>query len=820
MKKLSLFTSIIFSLVLVFDTKAQMCPKSTGTELIVNGDFEAGNTGFTTGYTYNGSSVGPGNYSVGTNPNTLNSYFYSMTDHTPGAGTRMLVVDVDGTVGKDAYATNVTVLPNTTYFFSAWFADINGTFENPPRLQFNINGVQVGSIVNVNPSGNSHAWTQFYVSWNSGAVSGPISIRIQNTRTETNGNDLALDDISFSTSCANIGNLETLGQSSVLPDTVYNCSVSFPYNLNPGLPGTYNLAWKKTAGTTLSTAATYNEPPTPADGTKLYLCYEYVAGCPRTDSVIFKTTPLSVSLGANKVMCAPVNITLNSGVSSPPVNVQWYKNGSPVATTANYTATDIGTYSVTVSRPGCGSASSSVGISTPTSTISGTGNYCSSANTANFTVTGSTQVKWYTTASGGTALNPSDVNPAISLAYSATNTTTLGCASGLYAEDVSSYPGTIIPVSSTATAPCAAINNYNGNSDILVEVNQSMAFTSVDFFQNAGWGNGTFTFSIFNNGPNSGPWCSACGMNKDGPTGAALYSVTSATMTAPASGSAIRTLAISYTLAPGRYWFRLSASGTAMGLFDCNRTYAASSNLWQTPFVDNTGNSVARVITALQGGNNQSSGALMNIKFQVGSANTCSRLFICAIDNCVAPVELLSFEARKGTGGNVITWKTASEINSDFFIVQRSVDGINFVDIGKVAAAGNSTSILSYSFLDAFYPQGVATVYYRLKQIDFDASAHYSAIKQVGNDGLSQELSLYPVPVKKGQNVTMDYVSALDESIIVEIFDNPGKVVSGGQFEVHAGANSIELETSSLASGLYHLRVKGDSSKITKFIVE
>lgn len=819
MKKLSLFIGIIFSLVLVFDTKAQMCPKAAGTELIVNGDFEAGNTGFTTGYSYNASTVGPGNYSIGTNPNTLNSYFYSMADHTPGAGTRMLVVDVDGTVGKDAYATTVNVLANTTYFFSAWFADINGTYENPPRLQFNINGIQVGSIVNVNPGGNSHAWTQFYVSWNSGAVSGPISIRIQNTRTETNGNDLALDDISFSTSCANIGNIETLGQSSVLPDTVYNCNVSFPYNLNPSLPGTYNLAWKKIPASTLSTAATYNEASAPADGTKLYLCYEFVPGCPRTDSVIFKNTPLAVSLGANKVMCAPVNITLNSGVQSPPVSVQWYKGGTAVATTPNYTATDIGTYSVTVSRTGCGSASSSVTITTPTSTISGTGNYCSSSNTADFTVTGSSLVKWYTTASGGTALNPSNTNPTISLAYSATNTTTPGCTSGLYAEDVSSYPGTIIPVTSTANAPCASINNFNGNSDILVEVNQTMQFTSVDFFQNAGWGNGTFTFSILNNGPNAGPWCGSCGMNKDGPTGSAIYSITSATMTQPASGSAIRTLAINYTLAPGRYWFRLSASGTAMGLFDCNRTYAASSNLWQTPFVDNTGNTVARVITALQGGNNQSSGALMNIKFQVGSANTCSRLFICAIDNCVAPVELLNFDARKGSNGNVVTWKTVSEQNSAYFIVQRSLDGINFVDIGKVAAAGNSTSILSYNFLDASYPQASGTIYYRLKQVDLDASSNYSEIKQVRSDGFS-EMNLYPVPVKRGQNVTMDYVSTLDETIIVEIFDNPGKVVSYGEFEVHTGSNSVELSTSSLATGLYHLRVKGDSNKITKFIVD
>jgi hypothetical protein len=811
----------ILPLVIVFfginsNSKAQMCPKMFGGELITNGGFESGNTGFTVGYTYQCCSMSPGTYSVGSNPNTLNSFYASMAAHT---GTNMLIVDVDATPNANAYATNVTVIANTTYFFSAWFADINGTYNNPPQLKFSINGVQVGTTVNVDPGANSHAWTQFFVSWNSGAAAGSIPISIQNTNTISNGNDLGLDDISFSTSCANITNLATLGQTSVLPDTVSMCNVAFPYSLDPGLPGSYGLKWKQVPATTLATTSTYSIPPTPTDGTKYYLCYEYIAGCPRTDSVIFKTLPLSVNLGAPIVMCAPVNVTLNSGVTNPPVNVQWSMNGTPVATTANYTATDIGTYSVNLSRAGCGSATSSVVISNPASTISGSGTYCLGTNTTSFTVTGSSLVNWYIDNVSNTVLSTATT---YTPAETATNTSIPGCVSGLYVADASSYPGTLIPASSVATAPCGSTSNYNGNSDLLVQINQPLTLSSVDYFQNSGWGNGTFTFSIYNNSAGAGPWCGGCspGGNYDGPTGAALYTVTTASLTAPASGSLQRTLPVTYTFAPGKYWFRLSASGTAIGTFTCNQPLVASSNYWQTPYIDNTGNNAARAISSnYNNGGGAGTGSLFNIQFQVGASNACSRLFICATSNCAAPVVMIGFDVKKSFNGNSLVWKTASEHNSAYYIVQRSTDGINFEDIGRVAAAGNSSTTVSYNYTDnASANSGM--IYYRLEQVDVDGTPHHSDIKSISNNGFFQNIHLYPVPVKKGQNASLEMISEANENILVEIYDNPGKVVSSGQYEVAEGTSTIELNTSILASGLYHLRITGSSSRTAKFVVE
>jgi hypothetical protein len=831
MNKLKLLTTIMVIIFFGFKVTAQICPVTPGVEKIVNGDFELGNTGFTNSFAYCAgtcpSAMNPDQYFVTTNPNNQNNgYFKSMTDHTPGAGTNMLVFDFNNLSQNDPiYTTTVNVTAGKVYFFSAWFANIaiNNTtacgscpggqyITNSPILKFKIAGVDQG-IVHVDSITNN--WNQYYTTWTAPSTTS-ITIDIVNLRGGTQSNDLALDDISFTDGCNKITNLNSLGQSSALIDTVKNCNISFPYVLDPALPGTYGYGWRNSAGTLLTAPATnttYTVPAAPADGTKYYLCYEYIAGCPRMDSVIFKVTPLTVELGAPKIMCAPVNIVLNSGVTSPPVTVQWYKNGSPIATTANYTATDIGTYAVDISRAGCGSASDNVVISSPTSTLSGSGTYCTATNTASFTVSGSASVKWYIDNVSTSVLSTSlTYTPA----QTATNTTTPGCTSGLYVEDASSFPGTLYP-----SAPCGSTSNTGGRAELMIEVNQTVVLNSFDFWHNAGWGaTGTFTFGIYNNNPTGGPWCGGCTPNGtyDG-VGSLIYTENTPSYTVGGSNT-LRTLNLTtpQTLTPGKYWLTIVGNGTPIGIFNCTPAVGTTQQ-WSSPVADNTGNNVIYARKALEGGNFQNSGGMMNIKFQAGVSNSCQRLFICATSNCVAPVELISFDVKKYSNGNSLVWKTASEQNSAYYIIQRSTDGVNFENIGKVAAAGNSNAVLSYNYIDSKAGSS-SVVYYRLEQVDLNGDKHYSEIRSIRNDEISQDINLYPTPVKRGQNVALDIIGQSDETITVEIFDNPGKVVSSGQFKITEGANTLELNTSSLASGLYHLRITGSSNRTTKFIVE
>ncbi|WP_299581035.1 PKD-like domain-containing protein [uncultured Sunxiuqinia sp.] len=179
--------------------------------LVVNGDFEAGNTGFTTGYGYAVDGAGQtelweeGLYAVGTNANNYHSNFYGK-DHTSGSSNFMIINGSTTTPVKTIWEQTVTVTPNTNYYFSAWGMNLNPS--SPARLRFEVNGIQVGTIADLNiapkPTSdaqvNQNNWVRFYSQplWNSGTNTKAV-IRIINLNTEPSGNDFGIDDISFGT---------------------------------------------------------------------------------------------------------------------------------------------------------------------------------------------------------------------------------------------------------------------------------------------------------------------------------------------------------------------------------------------------------------------------------------------------------------------------------------------------------------------------------------------------------------------------------------------------------------------------------------------
>lgn len=90
------------------------------------------------------------------------------------------------------------------------------------------------------------------------------------------------------------------------------------------------------------------------------------------------------------------------------------------------------------------------------------------------------------------------------------------------------------------------------------------------------------------------------------------------------------------------------------------------------------------------------------------------------------PIELLSFNAKEVSGKAIIEWSTATEINNDFFVIEKSLDGKHFERVGIVDGMGNSTTKKDYRFVDNFIDQGLT--YYRLKQVDYDGVFEYSNI--------------------------------------------------------------------------------------------
>ncbi len=168
-------------------------PHLSAQNLIVNGDFEAGNTGFSSGYTYDSDPPmrGQGHYAIGNNPKTWNSFWDAFPDHTPGSGQLMFIADGATTSNVTVWQQTVTVSSHTPYVFSYWAASCYS--QSPATLRTYINDVQVGDLTLPSQTGN---WQQFSVLWNSGSATS-ATIRLVNLNTRGVGNDFVLDDISM-----------------------------------------------------------------------------------------------------------------------------------------------------------------------------------------------------------------------------------------------------------------------------------------------------------------------------------------------------------------------------------------------------------------------------------------------------------------------------------------------------------------------------------------------------------------------------------------------------------------------------------------------
>lgn len=174
-----------------------------GQNLLTNGDFSSGNTGFTSGYTYatgssalsaGGEGSGEGNYAITTSPNNVHSGLANYGDHTTGSG-KMMVINGSGNASNIIWEENVTSLAvggvtGSTYTFSGWISSAIAT--SAATLQVTINGANVGSVITAPAAAG--VWQQFTVTWTRGAATS-ADIRLTDTNTAANGNDFALDDL-------------------------------------------------------------------------------------------------------------------------------------------------------------------------------------------------------------------------------------------------------------------------------------------------------------------------------------------------------------------------------------------------------------------------------------------------------------------------------------------------------------------------------------------------------------------------------------------------------------------------------------------------
>lgn len=185
---------LLINSVLIAQNPCDITCIPNGVELVVNGNFELGNTGFFSSYSYlQGPApvLNEGFYTVIDNPNNIHSGFQACADHTSGSGQQMVL---NGATQSNVslWCQTITIQPNTDYNFSTWVQSMNN--QNPAQLQFSINGINLGNVFS--PPALGCQWVQFFTVWNSGANT-TATICIVNQNTNAGGNDFALDDISF-----------------------------------------------------------------------------------------------------------------------------------------------------------------------------------------------------------------------------------------------------------------------------------------------------------------------------------------------------------------------------------------------------------------------------------------------------------------------------------------------------------------------------------------------------------------------------------------------------------------------------------------------
>ena len=203
----------------------------------------------------------------------------------------------------------------------------------------------------------------------------------------------------------------------------------------------------------------------------------------------------------------------------------------------------------------------------------------------------------------------------------------------------------------------------------------------------------------------------------------------------------------------------------------------------------NADNTNTGILTAIDKTATNNNATLVNFALTGSTSNFVPSVVI------PLPVNFSAFTATKSGSQALLQWQTAQEENSHDFSIERSTDGTNYVSIGDVPAAGNSTTARNYSFTDVAPANGLN--YYRLKETDLDNYSMYSAIRTlVFSSGNAQQLIWYSIG---GNNVEVDLQNGSNE--FYTLTDLNGQTLRKGQL------SSGKLYLSGLSASMYIVTV-------------
>ena len=166
------------------------------------------------------------------------------------------------------------------------------------------------------------------------------------------------------------------------------------------------------------------------------------------------------------------------------------------------------------------------------------------------------------------------------------------------------------------------------------------------------------------------------------------------------------------------------------------------------------------------------------------------------------PINFFSFTATANNKTIQINWHTSNEITTNHFIIQQSIDGSLFTEIGTVKAIGSGAN--GYSFTDAHPTNG--TNYYRLQSVEKDGESTFSKVVSCEWLVVSKQFTVFPNPAHGNVTINGNHIAS------VQVVDNIGRVVKTVLLK---DASNPTLSVGGLQAGVYHLRVQTTDGKVS-----
>lgn len=160
------------------------------------------------------------------------------------------------------------------------------------------------------------------------------------------------------------------------------------------------------------------------------------------------------------------------------------------------------------------------------------------------------------------------------------------------------------------------------------------------------------------------------------------------------------------------------------------------------------------------------------------------------------PVELVQFSGNVNSGKIELYWKTASELDNDYFQVEKSNNGKDFESIGLVEGNGSLSTAVNYSFLDPAPFKGIN--YYRLKQVDFNGDYEYSEIISIQSNQDEVMLNVFPNPFRSRLTINSN------EAGQIRLMNLNGQIIRIINIDEEHGVNT-NLDLEDFAPGIYIL---------------